>query len=1365
MHRRTLLLLVAILLSAVGVQAQPPKVDASKLAAILGSPPNRWQFSRRQGSAKEDYRLISIGKEAALAATANCPILTRLDPITSDSEVIIRVRFALQPKGDIWYWLTAGIKKVEENGENIYKLGLSVPAGLETETLNWGVPPLPGETSGGYGSYSVRQLPKSRLTWPEMSRARVEQDFAATAALGQRWLTVRYVLRKNSFQIWMDDRLLREARGPKIDPFGMVRLTLFEGVQLGSVRVRPLPPEDARFETVRLDGDINASQIKGAALPRESLPGGGKDLKLQGVPFVLPPIDAKGNDHIDLGRSWLQAGMLEGSFDPWEGDAARWRGALHRDPGRIAFRVPNARYRVLHLLAAFEGEPDTTPVVTAQFYRAGAGHPVNFAARVPAFAAKSTDAVPVRLAGGGQGSLYRVTIPLEPEGLDAFADKDHLEFELTKEVRIHRSYPDPIYYSQHGAGLPSGVHVYAITLERPSVDVDLQPDRHAHTWTSPEQPSYTVKLRNLTTAKQDVSLDLATASYDELNKTTQSKTISLAPLAEQIVKIPFKLARYGYHRVELRIKDANGLRTRTRSLAYLHPDTRERGNWEEGKGQIFGFWDWNGGHSTMSGIPRLEFMTAAGAESKMSSFYHKKLDKDLYPDDDMKFARKHKMMTFFHAYQLSMTKDILGMAWDPKKPAEMEKALIAGLKKQPQLQRSDINRPELAIFFAEPVLGPISYMSLPEYYGEPPYQMTADEKKNYENMLAQFVIGARAIKKEWPGTKCLMPWGLPMFPVPFLRNSKEATELMDGPALDVVLFERLPEMQLHQVTLSAQMWQLKQEWAKTGKPWPNFAAIEGPAVSPSRLGALTRQQEADHSIRAFLIMAAYGTTRHLGWPTPSTCAGAWGETHYGGGMCEPLPLLSPNHVYPAFAAMTRHLNRMNYVKMVPTGSNTTLCLQFKHYKTGEPLHVLWTVKGKRPAHLDVPSGGKVTVYDWMDNATTPAAKDGKVEVQATTSPCYIRGLKADAKITLGESDHRDSSPAATRDILASPGDGTWKLSSERDPHYENSHPEFVRRFPGKMTIQPQKVAEQHGGVALAVHLDKQDKERRTMPFYSTLMPPKPLVIPGKASHLSLWVKASSDWGRVVYCLRDAKGERWISVGKKGEWNVDDVHCWSQFCFEGWRYLRFEMPGNAGYDGYREAGTSFWGPYGPGDGIVDLPLTLEKVIVERRTHVIAGNEQVPASADDVLLGDLYSEYETLADKSDDAVRKSRLRMPVSKDGPALDNPIRKLAETGVGAATAITKVVPPEREPDGTRCLVSFTPVAGAKSYDIWVSPYADGRGAIRLGADWKEPGQLLTGLRAGTDFYLFVAYFDAAGRPSRPSSAFKIHLKDMFPMR
>jgi len=312
-----------------------------------------------------------------------------------------------------------------------------------------------------------------------------------------------------------------------------------------------------------------------------------------------------------------------------------------------------------------------------------------------------------------------------------------------------------------------------------------------------------------------------------------------------------------------------------------------------------------------------------------------------------------------------------------------------------------------------------------------------------------------------------------------------------------------------------------------------------------------------------------------------------------------------------------------------------------------------------------------------------------------------------------------------------------------------------------MSAQRVDAPQEQGGKALAVHLGKQEKERGVMPYFTTLEPRSPVSIPGKASHLGLWVHAASDWGRVVYCLRDARGEKWISVGTKDEWNNDDIHTWSAFCFDGWRYLRFQLPSNLPYDSYREHGSSWWGSYG-GDGIVDLPVKLEKIIVERRNQVVYANDLVPAKPDDVLLADLYAEYADAADKTRDTVRLSKLRMPVPKIAPGLVNPVAELAKTGTGAATRVVRVTDPVREYDGTRCHVEFKLVAGAQSYDVWVSPYADGRGAMKLGTAWTESGQLIKGLRPDANFYVFVAYTDADGKPSKPSAPLKILLKNRF---
>jgi len=184
--------------------------------------------------------------------------------------------------------------------------------------------------------------------------------------------------------------------------------------------------------------------------------------------------------------------------------------------------------------------------------------------------------------------------------------------------------------------------------------------------------------------------------------------------------------------------------------------------------------------------------------------------------------------------------------------------------------------------------------------------------------------------------------------------------------------------------------------------------------------------------------------------------------------------------------------------------------------------------------------------------------------------------------------------------------------------------------------------------------------------------------------------------------------------------------------------------------------------GASDGVVDLPLKLVKIIVERRTDVMYVDQPVPASNDDVLFGDLYAEYASPADATSEAVRLSRLRMPIPKQAPALENPIDGLSKTGTLAPTKVLKVADPTHQYDGTRCHVHFEPVAEAQAYDVWVSPYADGRGALKLGRDWAESGGLVTGLRPELDFYVFVAWKNAEGAQSKPSTPLRIRLKDSF---
>jgi hypothetical protein len=645
----------------------------------------------------------------------------------------------------------------------------------------------------------------------------------------------------------------------------------------------------------------------------------------------------------------------------------------------------------------------------------------------------------------------------------------------------------------------------------------------------------------------------------------------------------------------------------------------------------------------------------------------------------------------------------------------------------------------------------------PDYYNAPPLPFSAAEEDRYRVFLNGVLQGVPIVKQNFPYVKNLLPHGDPLFPVLFLRRNPEIAKLIDGVTVDIPAFERLPEQQVHQIAIH-RMYVANREFAKAGIAKPTYAMYEGPCL-PTGPGALSQRELSDLSVRDALMLLAYGVDFQTGGFPGFDCDDPWGEQHYGSGVFYRIPLETPKPAFAAYATMTRMLNRSNFDGWTPTGSLSTYALRFKHYKTGKLVHAMWTIRGTRQVNVAV--ANSVTVTDAMDNAVVLTPQNGSVSFSINSSPVYVSGLSADAKITLGEPDNSDAAPSAIKTKLANFGDGSWKISDAPDESYEQSHYPHIVRFPGKMSTALAAAPSTQGGKALSVHLEKQDIDRVMMPYYSTLVPSKPIVIPGKASHLGLWVKANSDWGRVVYFLRDAKGERWTSIGKAGAWNCDDIYSWSSFNFDGWRYLRFEMPSNSPYDSFREAGSTWWGSYGGGDETVDLPLSLEKVVVERRTQVMYVNDPQPAKTDDVLLGDLFAEYSAPQDQTPEAIRLASLRMPAPTAAPELENPIEKM-QANAAAPTRITEIKLPEQASDGTQCYVFFEKRPEAVTYDIWASPYSDGRGALQLAKNWKEQGGLVRGFRPDTDFYLFVTYTDKDGNVSKPSAPFKIHLLDLF---
>ena len=168
-----------------------------------------------------------------------------------------------------------------------------------------------------------------------------------------------------------------------------------------------------------------------------------------------------------------------------------------------------------------------------------------------------------------------------------------------------------------------------------------------------------------------------------------------------------------------------------------------------------------------------------------------------------------------------------------------------------------------------------------------------------------------------------------------------------------------------------------------------------------------------------------------------------------------------------------------------------------------------------------------------------------------------------------------------------------------------------------------------------------------MPMYAVLAHEKGIPIPGTPTEIGLWVNGNSSWGRVIYELADASGQRWVSIGNPlpgdakpytpfddkvvpdthlstrttpiDDWCDNDSFGWSRFDFDGWRYVAFPAPGQYPGEGYHWPGNVQW--FHDKDGVVHYPLIFKKLIVQLPAKTAARQGLRPAPRAEIYLKDL------------------------------------------------------------------------------------------------------------------------------------------------
>ncbi len=1072
---------------------------------------------------------------------------------------------------------------------------------------------------------------------------------------------------------------------------------------------------------------------------------------LEGIPVRVPKSSVP---DIDLGDSLYRYRLTHGSGPNagYVNGLVAWPGSFKVDPSLLAFRVPYRHYQNVWLLAWVDVKPNTVARGTLRFFREQAGYPASTDLEISDEAMKKGLVTKLAQKTAGGKPLYLVKVPVNSAGLYGLRDMadQFLEFELSKPVALGRSYPDPIYYGYHPAGLPSSIHVVGITLEEAPFAFAVEPKETHFVFESPVKPVVTVRVTNLTAKAIKAAVTATTASFDGSEQRMVKGSTSIAAGKSGEVELAFNLKRFGWHGLKVDVDAGGAVRSADLSLVVLPSNTRTYGM--ASNETRFGIWELSGHYAAL--------MAGDFAGNERTLALYRKLG-----------LRRVGLHTAFVTPDMLKRLDFLpngphtvgnhfanAVLPDGSVNATAMVQSVAG-----EVESVATNFAASSYFYGGEwaISEAIQYAPWPAYTGEGDRGLTAEEQAAAGRHVKIFSAIGKGIREKRPGARLVLQWGAPQGTIAYLLAGMPR-DLVDLFGMDAPQFELLPE--ISNVTGSINLlWAFRQKAAQLGWPRLPIAWCEGPFF-PTQPGALTESEQAEYQVRYTLMALAYGVEQFEAGIVPQDAGNYYGVEHYGAGIFHRRPLENPKPAVAAIATATAMICGADVVGPVDTGNPTTYCLAFRRARDKAMIYALWRVNGTVDATVKV-NGAKPVVTDSMGNAAVCAVKDGAITVTLSSLPVWLTDAGQLGGFTLAAPRYADAPAPVTRPLAAFTAD-RWAYDGADDKAYASNHFAMKRITDPKLKAEFGQGEDGHAdAVAITLPVEPQDRPMATR--YGALKAKKAVVIPGKAKALGVWIKGNSSWGRVVYQCRDAKGEIWISVGTKDDWNCDDTHAWSYVSFEGWRYVRFPLPGSKTWDSVRDLETTWWGSRGGDpstgsgrDGIVDLPLALEKIIVEARNEVPVLGEMKLIAERSYKLAGLVAEYEAEENVTDQAVAANTLRMPLPEWAGPAENPIARLTAEGAGAAPAIRQFAEPPHFNDGRSMLIRFDQDP-ALTYHLYLSRFADGRGADLLVKGVKD-GQAVTGLRPEMKMYLFLTTLGVDKKESKPSKAFELVTHDNF---
>lgn len=849
----------------------------------------------------------------------------------------------------------------------------------------------------------------------------------------------------------------------------------------------------------------------------------------------------------------------------------------------VHFAVPAAPYHTAWVLCAVDPDPAKDPILTARlthYIENGIGN--NMLADVTMHLPRDGDAPGegVRQVGTVRGKsadgrdidvpLYLVEMRL-PVGsiLDLVNERDVLNFEFfgkpweNFQQLDNRSKPDP--------NSTSAVQVYGVTLETSPVTLEMVQAQPGNIFHNDERPVTSVRVRALSPASGSIAWEIRDVDGKPVAEGDRPYQLAAAG-AEASIEIPLDQPQPGWYELLIHARDDQGrtLLTHPARFALLGQDTRKAGYESP-----FGTWWFDGAHLTPSS---LDFAGPIMFKAGIRKAAWTKLS-----EADM--AR------------YVITQDQVNMPFTFKDLQNPEKAVEIAKKKMDEVLAKYPHLREVLVYHES---GPGNDLPI-ELFGIKP-EITEALIKREKRYADLYNLAGAFFREHYPQLKLVVGNNSASQSViaAIFRHGGDPQYIdyigIESPS-QVFIPEKLQEWAL-------QGHHIARDTAKvlTGRDVPATGCYEFTYRADRDMG---EQQQAEWYARDVLISLANGFTRIgpgiLFDTANSYHNGLWG----GSGILQRGPWGYPKKSYVAYATLTRVLDQVTLRRQIPTGSTTVYALEFDRPE-GRIVTALWAARGEVEFVVSYAADAQVEVIDMYGRSQTRQAQAGRLSVDGGTAPIYLIADKPAESIQIGRRGFAKDQGRAALATVAAPLDSADAIAIVDDNNLDTPlTPPLQTPVRRQGPFNLRQVTDEQKGQAIELALDAStEAPGKYVTEYAILRLAQPAQIEGEPAAIGVWVKGNSNWGRIMFEIRDAEGEVWRSLGTGG-WGCDILDWPGNIAvnFDGWNFVALPLRDTALFNDHSPGPVLEQWVSSGGNKRIDYPISVTGLIVEMNRSTI------------------------------------------------------------------------------------------------------------------------------------------------------------------